>query len=150
MLNTIVFFSSTTNNTTRFVNKLGFEDTTRIPIHITKENSPVIDRPYCLICPTYGGGATMLNTAQDSRPVPPQVRKFLSIKENKDNLTAVISSGNSNFGKEFCLSGDVISQKFGVPYVYRFELLGTPEDVKNVQEGLKGFTWTDRNGVFHS
>lgn len=150
MLSTIVYFSSVTENTKRFVDKLGFSDIVRIPIKIGQEDTPVLDRPYCLICPTYGGGATMLNTSNDTRPVPPQVRKFLSVEENKDNLVAVISSGNSNFGEEFCLSGDVISKRFGVPYVYRFELLGTPEDVDNVRNGLSEFSWTDRSGVHHS
>lgn len=149
MLDTIVFFSSTTNNTARFVEKLGYSDVTRIPVHLNDGNIPIMDRPYCLICPTYGGGATMLNTSRDTRPVPPQVRKFLSVPDNKKYLTAVIASGNMNFGEEFCLSGDVIAKRFGVPYVYRFELMGTESDVENVQKGLRGFSWTDRDGVFH-
>lgn len=149
MLNTIVFFSSTTNNTARFVDKLGYEDTVRIPVHINDENMPIMDRPYCLVCPTYGGGARMLNTENDTRPVPPQVRKFLSKEDNKKHLTAVIASGNMNFGEEFCLSGDVIAKRFGVPYVYRFELMGTEVDVENVRSGLDAFSWTDRDGVFH-
>lgn len=107
---------------------------------------PVMDRPFCLICPTYGGGATLLNTSQDTRPVPPQVRKFLSIKENRENMVAVIAAGNLNFGEEFGLSGDVISKRFGVPYVYRFEMMGTPNDVEAVNKGLAEFTWIDRQG----
>lgn len=149
MLNTIVYFSSVTENTRKFVDKLGLDNTYRIPIMEDKEKPLIMNTPYCLICPTYGGGAKMLNTENDTRPVPPQVRKFLSRQENKDNLTAVISSGNINFGQEFCLSGDVISKRFGVPYVYRFELMGTPEDVQRVKRGLKEFTWTDRDGVYH-
>lgn len=149
MLSTIVYFSSTTENTHRFVSKLGFEDTVRIPIKIKQDGIPVVDRPYCLICPTYGGGATIMNTSMDTRPVPPQVRKFLSVKENRDNLVAVIASGNTNFGQEYCLSGDVISRRFGVPYVYRFELLGNEDDVRAVSEGLRSFTWIDHDGVHH-
>ena len=146
MLNTIVYFSSTTNNTHRFVEKLDITDTIRIPVYPKKEPMPVMDRPFCLICPTYGGGATLLNTSQDTRPVPPQVRKFLSIKENRENMVAVIAAGNLNFGEEFGLSGDVISKRFGVPYVYRFEMMGTPNDVEAVNKGLAEFTWIDRQG----
>lgn len=90
-----------------------------------------------------------MNTSMDTRPVPPQVRKFLSVKENRDNLVAVIASGNTNFGQEYCLSGDVISRRFGVPYVYRFELLGNEDDVRAVSEGLRSFTWIDHDGVHH-
>lgn len=149
MLSTIVFFSSVTNNTARFVEKLDIKDTVRIPIHLTRDNIPVVDRPFCLICPTYGGGATMLHTSHDTRPVPPQVRRFLSLSDNRENITAVIASGNMNFGEEFCLSGDVISRKFGVPYVYRFELMGTDKDVDAVNRGLREFTWMDKHGIMH-
>lgn len=148
MIDTIVYFSSVTGNTHRFVEKLDMPHVTRIPI-MAKETMPIMDRPYCLICPTYGGGATMMNTSMDTRPVPPQVRKFFSHSENRDNLVAVIASGNLNFGAEYGLAGDVISKKFGVPFVYRFELMGTPEDVHNVQQGLKEFTWIDRDGILH-
>ncbi|MCW1069283.1 class Ib ribonucleoside-diphosphate reductase assembly flavoprotein NrdI, partial [Streptococcus anginosus] len=44
----IVYFSSQTNNTHRFVEKLGY-DAVRIPIH---GETPVVDEPYVLICPT--------------------------------------------------------------------------------------------------
>jgi len=34
---------------------------------------------------------------------------------------------------------DVISQKCGVPYLYRFELMGTQQDVDNVRKGVNEF-----------
>ncbi|MDU7187671.1 MAG: class Ib ribonucleoside-diphosphate reductase assembly flavoprotein NrdI, partial [Klebsiella sp.] len=36
-------------------------------------------------------------------------------------------------------AGDVIKQKCGVPYLYRFELMGTPQDVDNVRKGVSEF-----------
>lgn len=149
VLPTIVYYSSTTENTHRFVKKLQWDDTVRIPIHVTDDTIPIVSRPYCLICPTYGGGATMMRTHADTRPVPPQVRKFLHNPINADNLTAVIATGNINFGKEYCLSGEVIARAYGVPYVYRLELLGTEEDVVAVRNGLMNFSWVNRDGVFH-
>lgn len=47
-------------------------------------------------------------------------------------MLGVISSGNTNFGKAFCLAGDIIAAKLNVPHMYKFELLGTSEDVSRV------------------
>lgn len=53
----------------------------------------------------------------------------------------MIAAGNSNFGETYGLAGDVISKKCRVPYLYRFELLGTEADVANVKHGMERF-WT--------
>ena len=54
-------------------------------------------------------------------------------------LRGVIAAGNTNFGAEFCYAGDVVSRKCGVPFLYRFELMGTVEDVEAVRAGLADF-----------
>lgn len=46
----LVYFSSVSENTHRFVEKLGLP-ATRIPLHGRIE----VDQPYVLILPTYGG-----------------------------------------------------------------------------------------------
>ncbi len=46
---------------------------------------------------------------------------------------------NTNFGESYCYAGNVISQKCRVPYLYRFEIMGTAEDVVAVREGLAQF-----------
>ena len=51
----------------------------------------------------------------------------------------MISSGNTNFGTAYCLAGDIISTKLHIPHMYKFELLGTAEDVSRVREGLSEF-----------
>jgi protein involved in ribonucleotide reduction len=53
----------------------------------------------------------------------------------------VIGAGNTNFGDNYCMAGDIIAAKCKVPHLYRFELMGTPEDVNRVQQGLEEF-WT--------
>lgn len=131
----IVYFSSTTRNTDRFVHKLELP-AARIPLRRSDEPL-VVDEPFVLVCPTYGGGASI--TGDDSRPVPKQVIRFLNDPGNRALLRGVIASGNLNFGKDFCRSGDVIAAKCGVPYLYRFELMGTPDDVARVREGLAEF-----------
>ncbi|WP_293770400.1 class Ib ribonucleoside-diphosphate reductase assembly flavoprotein NrdI [uncultured Corynebacterium sp.] len=128
----VVYFSSATENTRRFVDKLGLPSA-RIPLR--KSDEPlVVDEPYVLVCPTYGGGASINH--QNSRPVPAQVIRFLNNQHNRGLIRAVISGGNSNFGTDFGKAGDVISEKCNVPYVYRFELLGNDEDVTRCREGI--------------
>lgn len=128
----VVYFSSATENTHRFVQKLGFPKK-RIPLR--RDEAPlVVDEPYVLICPTYGGGASI--SGDNPRPVPGQVIRFLNNEHNRSLLRAVVASGNTNFGADFGKAGDVIAAKTGVPYVYRFELLGTDEDVEILRNGL--------------
>ena len=130
----VVYYSSATENARRFVDKLGLPSA-RIPLRKSEEPL-IVDEPYVLVCPTYGGGASISH--QNSRPVPPQVIRFLNDEHNRSLIRAVIAGGNSNFGADFGKAGDVIAAKCKVPYVYRFELLGTDEDVRLCREGLLG------------
>lgn len=128
----VVYFSSVTDNTHRFVQKLGLPNV-RIPL--TKAEEPLsVDEPYVLVVPTYGGGVTM--TGKNSRPVSPQVIRFLNDEHNRSFIRAVVAGGNSNFGTDFGLAGEVIAKKCKVPYVYRFELMGNEEDVRILRGGL--------------
>lgn len=128
----VVYFSSVTENTKRFVEKLGLP-AKRIPLRRT-DPELVIDEPYILICPTYGGGVSV--SGGNSRPVPTQVIRFLNNKGNRDLMRGVIAAGNSNFGADYCLAGPVIADKCKVPYLYRFELMGSAEDVVHVRSQL--------------
>ena len=128
----IVYFSSATENTKRFVEKLGLP-AKRIPLR--RSDPPLrVDEPYVLISPTYGGGATLTHT--NSRPVPNQVIRFLNDPRNRGLIRGVVAAGNTNFGPDFCRAGDVISGKCQVPYLYRFELMGSPDDVTRVRTQL--------------
>lgn len=128
----VVYFSSVTENTHRFVQKL---DLPALRIPLRREDEPlIVNEPYVLICPTYGGGAGI--THQNSRPVPPQVIRFLNNEHNRSFIRAVVSGGNTNFGADYGAAGEVIAKKCSVPYVYRFELMGTSEDVRILREGL--------------
>lgn len=133
-MTSLVYFSSTSENTHRFVEKLGI-DATRIPLRHPEELR--VDEPYVLIVPTYGGGWSI--HGGDTHYVPRQVVKFLNVEANRNLLRGVIASGNTNFGTSFGMAGDVISAKLQVPYLYRFELMGTEADVDRVKEGLAQF-----------
>ena len=39
----------------------------------------------------------------------------------------------------YCLAADIIAAKCKVPVLYRFELMGTSEDVATVNQGLEEF-----------
>jgi protein involved in ribonucleotide reduction len=121
----VVYFSSSSENTHRFVEKLGV-DAHRIPL-MPKEGPLAISEPYVLVVPTYGGG-------RDSGAVPKQVIKFLNDPENRQWIRGVVATGNTNFGGTYCLAGDIISDKCKVPVLYRLELLGTDDDVENVKK----------------
>jgi len=128
----VVYFSSVTDNTHRFVQKLGLPNV-RIPLRL-KDEPLVVNEPYVLVCPTYGGGVSL--THENSRPVPKQVIRFLNDEHNRSLIRAVIAGGNSNFGTDFGKAGEIISGKCQVPYVYRFEMMGNEEDVRICRGGL--------------
>ena len=126
----IVYFSSVSGNTKRFVEKLG-RPASRIPLH-AKDAPLTATRPYVLVLPTYGGGIT-------GGAVPKQVIRFLNDENNRSLIRGVIGAGNTNFGEAFCLAGDIIAKKCDVPHLYRFEVFGTPDDVRIVHDGLETF-----------
>jgi len=131
----VVYFSSVSDNTHRFVEKLGVP-ARRIPVHDRAERLTV-DEPYVLITPTYGGGRSA--TAVGGGYVPKQVIHFLNDPHNRSLIRGVIAAGNTNFGEEYGMAGTIIAGKCGVPFLYRFELMGTAEDVERVREGLGEF-----------
>lgn len=128
----LVYFSSVSGNTARFIEKLGLP-ALRIPLH-SSEPPLVVDEPFVLVTPTYGGGQ---GRGEEKGAVPRQVIRFLNDEHNRSFLRGVISAGNTNFGDAFCLAGDIISRKCNVPHLYRLEVFGTPEDVDRVSDGLE-------------
>lgn len=132
----LVYFSSVSGNTARFIEKLG-KRAVRIPLHVGGPNPdpPLrVDEPYILVTPTYGGGQ---GRGVEKGAVPKQVIRFLNDEHNRSLIRGVISAGNTNFGEHFCLAGDIISRKCNVPHLYRLEVFGTPEDVERVSAGLE-------------
>ena len=123
----VVYFSSVSGNTHRFVGKLGVA-AQRIPLRPREEHLRVSE-PYVLIVPTYGGG-------DGAGAVPKQVIRFLNDPANRALIRGVVGAGNTNFGAHYALAGDVVAAKCRVPLLYRFELFGTPEDVRRVRDGL--------------
>lgn len=123
----LVYFSNVSENTHRFVQKLGVE-ADRIPLHASDQPLKATE-PYILLTPTYGGGNV-------KGAVPKQVIRFLNDESNRSLIRGVISAGNTNFGSAYCLAGTIVAHKCDVPFLDRFELLGTPDDVERVRERL--------------
>lgn len=123
----VVYFSTKSENTHRFAGRLDLP-ASRISLRV--EEPLIMRSPYALVVPTYA--------APDGRgAVPKQVILFLNQEINRRWLRGIIASGNSNFGPTFGIAGDIISAKCNVPYLYRFELSGTNEDVINVRNRLE-------------
>ena len=128
----LVYFSSVSQNTARFIEKLGLR-AERIPL-FASEPMLLVDEPFALVTPTYGGGQ---GRDEERGAVPKQVIRFLNVEQNRTLIRGVIAAGNTNFGDAFCAAGDIISRKCHVPHLYRLELFGTSEDVTRVSEGLE-------------
>jgi protein involved in ribonucleotide reduction len=125
----IIYFSNRSENTKRFVEKLGLNRTFRIPVKWDKQNPFMVGNEYVLFVPTYGSG-------NDGYSIPASVKAFLNIESNRQLLRGVVGFGNTNFGEHYCKAAEMIAAKTGVPILGRVELLGTPEDVITIQERL--------------
>ncbi|PLS32038.1 nrdI protein [Bifidobacterium margollesii] len=131
----LVYFSSASENTARFVEdcrlpELGI-NVYRLPLRAA-EPALNVREPYVLMVPTYGGGSI-------AKAVPVQVKRFLNDPDNRAFIRGVIASGNTNFGEAYAVAGDVIASKCQVPFLYRFELMGTMGDRDRVRDGLVEF-----------
>ena len=128
----LVYFSSASGNTARFMEKLGLR-AKRIPL-LRNDPELFVDEPFVLVTPTYGGGQ---GRDVEKGAVPKQVIRFLNDERNRRHIRGVISAGNTNFGESFALAGEIISRKCRVPHLYRFEVFGTQDDVDRVSDGLE-------------
>lgn len=116
VINVLIVYDSKTGNVQRFVKKLGLRA-------LKVEEGLVVDEPFVLITYTTGFGQ-----------VPPSTENFL--KKNHLHLVAVAVSGNRNWGGFYGKAGDIISQKYNVPLLMKFELSGTEKDVEKFLMGV--------------
>ena len=83
--------------------------------------------PYVLMCPTYDqprGGFT-----------PKPVQKFL--EEHAHLMVGVAATGNLNFQEYYCQAGIDISKEHGVPIVHRIDIMGSEDDYRTIDGGMK-------------
>ena len=94
----LVYFSSVSENTRRFVHKLGFP-AARIPLRPKREGMLYVTEPFVLIVPTYGGGNI-------KAAIPVQVRQFLNVPENRALLRGARQAYPGAVGRECRSSGE--------------------------------------------
>ena len=83
--------------------------------------------PYVLMCPTYDqprGGFT-----------PKPVQTFLN--KHAHLMVGVLGSGNRNFGEKYCQAAHDISKRRGVPIVHRIDIMGSEDDYRTIDGGMK-------------
>ena len=83
--------------------------------------------PYVLACPTYDqprGGFT-----------PKPVQQFL--EEHAHLMVGVAGTGNMNFGEHYCQAAIDISKQHGVPIVHRIDIMGSEDDYRTIDGGMK-------------
>lgn len=122
----VVYFSSATNNTKRFVDKLGLPNE-RIPL---RRSDPAlhVDEPYVLIVPTYG--------RHQGRP---QAGHRLPQRPENCRCVGVISSGNTNFGTAYWPRRRHRLGKTGHPTCTNSSSSEPPRTSPGVREGLEEF-----------
>ena len=126
----LVYFSSRSGNTARFVAALGLP-AVRIPAAFC-DPLPPTDAPYVLVSPTYADG-------EGRGAVPKPVIRFLNCPRRRALLRGVIAGGNRNFGTTYALAGRVIAGKCNVPWLASFELAGSDHDIARIRAGLVQF-----------
>lgn len=124
----VVYFSSISENTKRFVDKLPF-DSLRVSMKGKEAGAQRANRPYVLVTPSYGAG-------HKGNAVPKQLLKFLSVFENRMNCIGVVGGGNRNFAEYYQYGAKFLAGKLEVPMLYGFEISGTPADVSRVTDGI--------------
>ena len=80
----LVYFSSVSQNTARFIEKLGLR-AERIPL-FASEPMLLVDEPFVLVTPTYGGGQ---GRDEERGAVPKQVIRFLNVEQNRTLIRGV-------------------------------------------------------------
>jgi protein involved in ribonucleotide reduction len=84
----------------------------------------IINEPFTLVTYTIGFGNVPMSTIE-----------FL--ERNYAYLRAVASSGNKNWGINYAKAADIVSNKYSVPVMLKFELSGTANDEKLFIERLR-------------
>lgn len=121
----LIYYDSRTGNVERFVKKV--EELTAWEFVKISEDLEVSDPGHLITFTTRFG------------EVPESTKTFL---QNENIwLYSVTSSGNTNWGRNFGLAGDLISAQLRIPLLMKFELSGTSEDVKRFINLIETFNY---------
>lgn len=115
----IVYYSSNSGGTRRIADNL---NTNTVELSEYDGHSP-----YVLMVPTYEqsrGGFT-----------PRPVQNFLDVHAAK--MIGVLGTGNRNFGGHYCQAAHDIAQAYNVPVLWRIDIMGTDEDYRTIDAGIR-------------
>jgi protein involved in ribonucleotide reduction len=113
----LVVFDTRTGNVERFVDKTGLP-------YIKIGKGLVVHEPFVLVTYTTGFGRVAVSTGE-----------FL--ESNHTFMRGVASSGNRNWGNNYCKAADLIADRYGVPIILKFELSGSDVDVEKFTLGVR-------------
>lgn len=114
-----IVYVSRTGNVQSLVESLTVDDS----LHIFS-GTETVDEDYILFTYTDGYGE-----------IPYEVQTLL--QTNASHLKGVIVSGDPAYGEEvYCIVGDIISNQYNVPCLYKVENEGTQTDCEKIQEIL--------------
>lgn len=117
----LIVYASRTNNVKRFVGNLIDEFEV-----ISVDEVDKVEQPYVLVGYTDGFGK-----------VPDKVSAFLNRNENHRFLKGVATSGNIVWGANYGKSAHIISEKYNVPIILKFDLGGRKNDVITFKERVR-------------
>ncbi len=118
-----IVFDSLTGNTERFVKRIG--ESRPEWDYIKIKSGLKVDRPFHLITYTTGLGE-----------VPESTTQF--VLDNLDNLVTVSASGNRNWGQNYALAANKISQQYNKPILEKFEVADWQEAIDDMIKKIEG------------
>ncbi|MEJ5053200.1 class Ib ribonucleoside-diphosphate reductase assembly flavoprotein NrdI [Sphingobacterium sp. MYb382] len=116
-----LYYDSRTGNVQRFINKV--TQITGWQAHKIDEGMEIHEAGHLI---TY---TTKLGC------VPDKTNAFMDTFADK--VLSVTSSGNRNWGRNFGVAADRVSENYDVPLAMKFELSGTMEDINQFIEIIK-------------
>lgn len=123
MMKTIAY-ASLTGNTKRF---MGDVKKLRPDWHLIQiKPDTKIDEKFHLVTYTTGLGE-----------IPPVVVKFL--EKNSKEMLSVSACGNMNWGKNFAIAADKVSEKYNVPVLLKYELAGNQKTAEQLINKIEEF-----------
>ena len=116
-----LYYDSRTGNVQRFINKV--TQITGWQAHKIDESMEIQEAGHLITYTTKIGC------------VPDKTTAFMNM--HADSILSVTSSGNRNWGKNFGLAADKVSESYDIPIAMKFELSGTMEDISQFIEIIK-------------
>lgn len=112
----IIYYDSLTGNTKRFVEKVQRQRPDWEIVKIKPKEK--IEQPGHLVTFTIGLGNIPLTTT-------------VFVKNNKDHILSVSSTGNRNWGENFGKAADKLSRHYNIPFLMKIEMSGLQNDVED-------------------